>query len=128
MREPPLYNSAAASCQLLRGFASQALQTAGRCVMFRGSLTGTPVQGKEHGTRFGTIDILVKEPQCATQRLHAHPRLHLRTCHLNIQRQRPVGPDHRGRAVVFGAPCACGRRPRHLTGEQRPRCGGVSCP
>ena len=36
-----------------------------------------------------------------------------------IQRQRLVRPDHRGSAVVFGAPCACGRRSRHLTGEQR---------
>ena len=50
------------------------------------------------------------------------------TCYLNIQRQRPVRPDHRGRAVVFGAPCACGRRSRHLTGEQQARCGEVSCP
>ena len=50
------------------------------------------------------------------------------TCHLNTQRQRPVRPDHRFRAVVFGASCACGRRSRHLTGEQQPRCGEVPCP
>ena len=50
------------------------------------------------------------------------------TCSLDIQRQRPVRPDHRGRAVVFGASCACGRRSRHLTGEQQPRCGEVSYP
>ena len=39
------------------------------------------------------------------------PMTRLRTFHLNLQRQRPVRPDHRGRAVFrFGPPCACGRR------------------
>ena len=53
------------------------------------------------------------------------PGLHLTTCHLGIQRQHAVRPDHRGRAVVFGAPCACGRRPRHLTGSARNDATGV---
>ena len=39
-----------------------------------------------------------------------------------------VRPDHRGRAVGVGAPCACSRQSRHLTGDERPQSGEVSCP
>ena len=51
---------------------------------------------------FFTIDTaLLYEFQCAKKLLHAHAWLRLQTSHLNIQRQRPVRSDHRGRAVVF---------------------------
>ena len=85
------------------------------------------------GGREGRSAVSCNTPQFVAKRHQSDARARMSSpSNLPSQDSAPTCSDPTTVAALscseLGAPCACGRRPRHLTGDQRPRCGEISCP